>query len=32
MFTDKDYTCNFVMINNVLGRDELNRKQSDITL
>jgi hypothetical protein len=32
MFTNKDYrTCNFIMMNNILGTGELNRKQSNIT-
>jgi hypothetical protein len=31
-FTNTYYsTCNFIMINNILGTDELNRKQSNVT-
>jgi hypothetical protein len=33
IFTNKGYgTCNFIMINNILGTEELNRKQSNVTI
>jgi hypothetical protein len=32
MFTDKDYrTRDFIKINNLLGTEELNRKQGNVT-